>query len=106
MLHRSVVLHSRGTGCHVDLRGDAQPVFEQLDDFGPWDVLGDRRQIVERVEAQLLEERVGRPEQDRLARTVVAPISSMYPRACNVRMTPSGSTPRIAPTWACEIGCL
>ena len=52
-------------------------MFERLDDVGVGDELGDRRQVVERVEPELLEELRRRAEQDRLAWPVSRPTSSM-----------------------------
>ena len=57
---------------HLDQRGDTQAGLQRFDDICARDELGDRREVVERRQAQLLEERCGRPEQDRLARALIA----------------------------------
>ena len=63
------MLHS-GRG-DLDVRSDAKPVLQKLDHVGTGNELGNGGQVVERIEAELLEEDVRRSEQYCLARPVV-----------------------------------
>ena len=56
----------------LDLRSDAQTVFEEFDDVGSGNELGNGRQVVERVEAELFKKNVCRTEQHCLAGSVVS----------------------------------
>src|SRR3954447_9201921 len=60
-------------GAQVERVGrDAQPLLERLDHLGARHELAQRRQIVERRDAQLLEEQLGGAEQHRLSGTGIA----------------------------------
>jgi hypothetical protein len=91
----------RATGSRLD----AQAVLERLDDVGTGDELGDRGQVGERVEAELLQERGVVPNRIACPGPVAGDLV-MYPACLERAQHTVGVDAADLATWAREIGCL